>query len=163
MLSAVRTASVVAATGCQVIVEAHIGLGLPGFTILGRPDDVCREARDRVRAAIVTSGFYWPSRRITLNLAPSTHKKVGSALDLAIAIALLISDEQLPAECAEGWAFIGELGLDGRVRAVSGVAPMVMALRDESSTHENDDEDMLPSMKPLRGAVSYTHLRAHET
>lgn len=153
MLSAVRTASVVAATGCQVIVEAHIGLGLPGFTILGRPDDVCREARDRVRAAIVTSGFYWPSRRITLNLAPSTHKKVGSALDLAIAIALLISDEQLPAECAEGCAFIGELGLDGRVRAVSGVAPMVMALRDDSSTYENDDEDLLPSMKPLRGLI----------
>ena len=152
MLSAVRTASVVAATGCQVIVEAHIGLGLPGFTILGRPDDVCREARDRVRAAIVTSGFYWPSRRITLNLAPSTHKKVGSALDLAIAIALLISDEQLPAECAEGWAFIGELGLDGRVRAVSGVAPMVMALREESSTHDHDD-DSLPSMKPLRGVI----------
>ena len=154
MLSAVRTASVVAATGCQVIVEAHIGLGLPGFTILGRPDDVCREARDRVRAAIVTSGFYWPSRRITLNLAPSTHKKVGSALDLAIAIALLISDEQLPAECAEGWAFIGELGLDGRVRAVSGVAPMVMALREESSTHDHDhDDDAMPSMKALRGVI----------
>ena len=153
MLSAVRTASVVAATGCQVIVETHIGLGLPGFTILGRPDDVCREARDRVRAAIVTSGFYWPSRRITLNLAPSTHKKVGSALDLAIAIALLISDEQLPAECAEGWAFIGELGLDGRVRAVSGVAPMVMALRDESSAHENDNDYSMPSIKPLSGVI----------
>lgn len=151
MLSAVRTASVAAATGCQVIVEAHIGLGLPGFTILGRPDDVCREARDRVRAAIVTSGFYWPSRRITLNLAPSTHKKVGSALDLAIAIALLISDEQLPAECAEGLAFIGELGLDGRVRAVSGVAPMVMALRAETTTA--DDEFSLPTMKPLRGVI----------
>ena len=153
MLSAVRTASVVAATGCQVIVETHIGLGLPGFTILGRPDDVCREARDRVRAAIVTSGFYWPSRRITLNLAPSTHKKVGSALDLAIAIALLISDEQLPAECAEGLAFIGELGLDGRVRPVSGVAPMVMALRDEGSTHENDDDYSMPSIKPLSGVI----------
>ena len=152
MLSAVRTASVVAATGCQVMVEAHIGLGLPGFTILGRPDDVCREARDRVRAAIVTSGFYWPSRRITLNLAPSTHKKVGSALDLAIAIALLISDEQLPAECADGLAFIGELGLDGRVRAVSGVAPMVMALRNGMPTGD-DDEYELPSMKPLRGVI----------
>ena len=152
MLSAVRAASVVAATGCQVTVEAHIGLGLPGFTILGRPDDVCREARDRVRAAIVTSGFYWPSRRITLNLAPSTHKKVGSALDLAIAIALLISDEQIPAECAEGWAFIGELGLDGRVRAVSGVAPMVMALREDS--HQRDDEDFsMPQLTPLRGVV----------
>jgi magnesium chelatase family protein len=152
MLSAVRTASVVAATGCQVMVEAHIGLGLPGFTILGRPDDVCREARDRVRAAIVTSGFYWPSRRITLNLAPSTHKKVGSALDVAIAIALLISDEQLPAECADGLAFIGELGLDGRVRAVSGVAPMVMALRSGMPTGD-DEEYELPSMKPLRGVI----------
>lgn len=75
MLSAVRSASVVAATGTPVTVEAHIGLGLPVFTILGRPDDVCRESRDRVRAAILTSGFHWPSRRITINLAPATHKK----------------------------------------------------------------------------------------
>ena len=153
MLSAVRSASVVAATGCEVTVEAHISLGLPGFTILGRPDDVCREARDRVRAAIVTSGFFWPSRRITLNLAPSTHKKVGSALDLAIAIALLVGDDQLPAECVDGIAFLGELGLDGRIRSVHGVAPMVLALREGVSKRDNDDDFSMPQMSPLRSVV----------
>lgn len=133
MLSCVRSAGVLAATGAPVTVEAHIGLGLPAFTILGRPDDVCRESRDRVRTAMLSSGFHWPDRRVTLNLAPSTQRKVGSALDLAIAVSLLIADEQIPAECAEGVAFIGELALDGRVRPVTGVAPMVLALRDERS------------------------------
>jgi len=150
MLSAVRSASVVAATGTPVTVEAHIGLGLPVFTILGRPDDVCRESRDRVRAAILTSGFHWPSRRITINLAPATHKKVGSALDLAIAIAVLVSDEQLPMQCAQGVAFLGELGLDGRVRAVAGVAPMVLALRDDAPS---EDDSLMPEHSPLQSVV----------
>lgn len=112
-------------------VEAHIGLGLPTFTILGRPDDVCREARDRVRTAMLSSGFHWPDRRVTLNLSPSTHRKVGSALDLAIAVALLAADEKIDAGCLDGVAFIGELALDGRVRPVAGVAPMALALRDD--------------------------------
>ena len=132
MLSSVRSASVLAASGMSVTVEAHIGLGLPAFTILGRPDDVCRESRDRVRTAMLSSGFHWPDRRVTLNLAPSTQRKVGSALDLAIAISLLVADEKISPECVEGVAFIGELALDGRVRQVAGVAPMALALRDQA-------------------------------
>ncbi len=130
MLCSVRAASVTGINGCPVTVEVHIGPGLPSFTILGRPDDVCRESRERVRAAILSSGFDWPTRRITMNLAPSSEKKVGSTLDLAIAIALLIVDEQIPAECARDVAFIGELSLDGRIRPVQGVASMALALRD---------------------------------
>ncbi len=130
VLCSVQSASVTGINGCPVTVEVHIGPGLPSFTILGRPDDVCRESRERVRAAILSSGFDWPTRRITMNLAPSTEKKVGSTLDLAMAIALLIVDEQIPAECAQDLAFIGELSLDGKIRPVNGVAPMVMALRD---------------------------------
>ena len=131
MLSSVKSASVLAATGMVVTVEVHIGLGLPAFTILGRPDEVCRESRDRVRTAMLSSGFHWPDRRVTLNLAPSTHRKVGSALDLAIAIALLVADEQIPPECSSGVALVGELALDGRVRPVPGVAPMAVALSSD--------------------------------
>ena len=132
VLCSVRSASVTGINGCPVLVEAHIGPGLPSFTILGRPDDVCRESRERVRAAILSSGFDWPTRRITMNLAPSTERKVGSTLDLAIAIALLIVDEQIPAACAQDLVFIGELSLDGSVRPVQGVAPMAMSVRDAS-------------------------------
>ena len=129
VLCSVQSANVTGISGCAVTVEAHIGPGLPSFTILGRPDDVCRESRERVRAAMLSSGFEWPTRRITMNLAPSTERKIGSTLDLAIAIALLIVDEQIPAECASGIAFVGELSLDGMIRPVQGVAPMAMALR----------------------------------
>lgn len=134
MLCSVQSASIAGIKGCPVLVEAHIGPGLPSFTILGRPDDVCRESRERVRAAILSSGFDWPTRRITMNLAPSTEKKIGSALDLAIAIAVLIVDEQIPAACASDLVFIGELSLDGSVRPVQGVAPMAMAVREASAS-----------------------------
>lgn len=134
VLCSVQSASVTGINGCPVTVEVHIGPGLPSFTILGRPDDVCRESRERVRAAILSSGFDWPTRRITMNLAPSTEKKVGSTLDLAMAIALLIVDEQIPADCAHDLAFVGELSLDGKIRPVQGVAPMAMALRDASQS-----------------------------
>lgn len=128
-LCSVAAAGVTGGIGYQVTVEVHIGQGLPTFTILGRPDDICRESRDRIRAALVNSGFFWPSQRITMNLSPADHRKVGSALDVAMALALLIGDEQIPASCAEGLAFIGELALDGRIRPVGGVAPMMLALR----------------------------------
>jgi magnesium chelatase family protein len=103
---------------------------LPGFQIVGLPDDACRESRDRVRAAVMSSGLPWPSSRITVNLAPSNQRKGGSGLDVAIAVGLLIANGEIPAEAVAGFGFIGELGLDGSLRAVAGVAPMVGALDD---------------------------------
>ncbi|NDF31454.1 MAG: hypothetical protein EB147_04395, partial [Acidimicrobiia bacterium] len=82
MISSIRSASVIGSHGVAVVVEVHIGVGLPAFTILGRPDDMCRESRDRIRTAVLSSGFHWPSHRITVNLAPSTHRKTGTALDV---------------------------------------------------------------------------------
>ncbi|CAB4589828.1 unannotated protein [freshwater metagenome] len=149
MLSTIRSASVMGSQGASVVVEVHIGVGLPAFTILGRPDDTCRESRDRIRTAVLSSGFHWPSHRITVNLAPSTHRKTGTALDAAMAVAILVADGQLPAEVVDGVAIIGELGLDGRVRPVTGVAPMVMSLvRDDEG-----DVDDRPFLSPLRGVV----------
>lgn len=130
-LCSVASAGVNGGVGHPVTVEVHIGQGLPTFTILGRPDDVCREARDRIRAAMINSGFEWPGRRITMNLHPSSQRKVGTALDVAMAVALLVGDEQLPPECATGSLFLGELALDGRIRPLGVVAPMVIAGRNE--------------------------------
>lgn len=129
-LVTVWTANIVGLTGTPVAVETHIAIGLPGFTILGRPDDVCREARDRVRAAVLSSGFVWPARKITINLAPSGVRKVGTSFDLPIAIGILVADGQVKVSTDDlgRFAMFGELGLDGRVREVVGVAPMAASL-----------------------------------
>ena len=130
MLAAVRSATLLGVEGRPVTVEVHVSTGLPGFQIVGLPDDACRESRDRVRAAVMSSGLPWPSCRITVNLAPSNQRKGGSGLDVAIAVGLLIANGEIPAEAVAGFGFIGELGLDGSLRAVAGVAPMVGALDD---------------------------------
>jgi magnesium chelatase family protein len=130
MIASVPSATLLGVTGQPVIVEVHSGVGVPGFQIVGSPDAACRESRDRVRAALLSSGLAWPNRRITVNLAPSGIRKAGAGLDLAIAIALLVADEQLPPEIIERYAFVGELGLDGSLRGMPGVAPMVACRSD---------------------------------
>ena len=109
-------------------VEVHVSNGLPGFTLVGHPDPVCREARDRVRAALLSTGVQWPTRRITVNLLPATMPKFGSGYDLPIAVGLLVATGELAPEAVAGCAFLGELGLDGSLRRVPGVVPMVGAL-----------------------------------
>lgn len=124
-LASVRSAQLIGISGLAVVVEVHASDGVPSFTIVGQPDGACREARDRVRAALLTSGFAWPQRRLTVNLAPATMRKVGAGLDLAIAVAVLVADGQLPSERVDGRAFLGELGLDGTVRRIPGVVSLV--------------------------------------
>jgi len=130
MLAAVRSATVFGVEGRPVIVEVHVSTGLPGFLIVGLPDEACRESRDRVRAAFLTSGLNWPSCKIIVNLAPSSQRKGGSGLDLAIAVALLAANGQVPVDQLERFGFLAELGLDGSLRAISGIAPMVAAMPD---------------------------------
>lgn len=128
MLATVQSATLRGVDGHAVTVEVHVSAGLPSFTVVGLPDTSCRESRDRVRAAILSSGLAWPQKRITVNLAPSGLRKAGSGLDLAIAVAVLVASESLPAESVRTMAFLGELGLDGAVRSVPGAVPMVDAL-----------------------------------
>jgi magnesium chelatase family protein len=128
MLAAVRSATLFGVEGRPVTVEVHVSTGLPAFQIVGLPDEACRESRDRVRAAVLSSGLLWPSCRVTVNLAPSSQRKGGSGLDLAIAIGFLAANGQVPLESIDGLGFIAELGLDGSLRGISGVAPMVAAL-----------------------------------
>lgn len=129
MLAEVPSATVVGVDGHRVAVEVHVTRGLPCFSVVGLPDVSCREARDRVRAALVSSGFEWPMQRITVNLAPGGVPKTGSGLDLPIAVGVLVASEQLKPEVLADRAFVGELGLDGSIRPVSGTVPLVDVLR----------------------------------
>ncbi|HEX6970349.1 MAG TPA: YifB family Mg chelatase-like AAA ATPase [Micromonosporaceae bacterium] len=113
--------------GHLVEVEADLSAGLPTVVLSGLPDTALNEARDRVRAAIVNSGQTWPNRRITVNLLPATLPKHGSAFDLALAAVLLGAAGELPLAPLDGVVLLGELGLDGTVRPVRGVLPMVAA------------------------------------
>ncbi len=119
--------ALVGVVGHLVEVEADLALGLPGLAIVGLPDAALLEARDRVRAAIVNSGQAWPSRRITLGLSPATLPKHGSGFDLAMAATILVAAGVAPAAALRDRVFIGELGLDGRVRPVRGVLPAAVA------------------------------------
>jgi len=131
MIATVRSATILGARGHPVSVEVHVAKGLPGFSMLGLPDESCREARDRVRAAIITSGFGWAEKKVTVNLAPPSYRKTGSGLDLPIAIGLLVALEVIPSDAVRGLAFVGELGLDGSIRRVPGIAPMVGVFPDD--------------------------------
>ncbi len=131
MLATVHSATLLGVDGYAVTVEVHVSAGLPSFTVVGLPDASCRESRDRVRAAILSSGLTWPQKRITVNLAPSGLRKAGSGLDLAIAVAVLVASDGLTAESVRGMAFLGELGLDGAIRPVPGAVPLVDALAAE--------------------------------
>ena len=128
MLATVPSAVLHGVDGHPVRVEVHVSNGLPGFTVVGLPDTACREARDRVRAALLSSSLPWPLRRVTVNLAPSTVRKQGAGLDLAIAVGLLAAAGELPADDVAACGFLGELGLDGSVRAVPGAVCLVDAI-----------------------------------
>jgi magnesium chelatase family protein len=128
MFAAISAASLLGAQARPVVVEVHIGDGLPGFTIVGQPDGVCREARDRVRAALLSSGLVWPLRRVTVNLAPADVRKVGAALDLPIAIGMLVALGEVPPDRVSGRSFLGELGLDGSLRPFPGAFAYAEAL-----------------------------------
>ena len=115
--------------GAGVIVEVDIERGLPAFEIVGLPDMAIRESRERVRTALKNSGFPFPQNRITVNLAPANLRKDGSGLDLPIAIGILVSLGVLPQDKVRDKVFVGELSLEGAIREVNGVLPMVLDAR----------------------------------
>lgn len=132
MIATIPSATLLGVEGRPITVEVHESNGLPGFTVVGLPDASCREARDRVRAALLSCGLNWSTKRVTVNLAPSGVRKGGPGLDLAIAVGLLVATDQLRAEAVDGMAFVGELGLDGSLRPVTGIVPMVGAIAAET-------------------------------
>ena len=124
-----RTHSIalVGVEGHPVEIETDIENGLPGLLLVGLPDTALREARDRIRAAIINSGEQWPQRRITVGLSPASLPKRGSGFDLGIAVSVLAAAGTIPTAAIEGVTFLGELGLDGQLRPVCGVLPAVAA------------------------------------
>ncbi len=125
-LSRTRSVALVGVRGTVVDIEAHIG-GMPGFTLIGLPDASLYEARDRVRAAVLSSAEPWPLQKITVSLSPAALPKRGSHFDLGVAVAVLAAAEGVPLDSLPGVIFMGELTLDGRLRAVPGVLPAVLA------------------------------------
>jgi magnesium chelatase family protein len=128
MLAKVYSCAVIGLEGVLVEVEVDIAQGLPAFTVVGLGDTAVQESRERVRSAVRNSGFTFPMKRLTANLAPADMRKAGPAYDLPIAIGLLLASEQIAGD-VERAVFIGELGLDGALRHTDGVLPMVAVAR----------------------------------
>ena len=127
-----RSVSLDGAVGHLVTIQADVSAGQVRMDLVGRVDQVLQEARDRVRMAILNTDLPWPStKRITVLLSPADLRKRGTHHDLAIALAILAADATIPASVLEDCLFIGELTLDGSLRAVRGVLPMVLAARDQ--------------------------------
>ena len=113
----------------RVWVEADIRVGLPAFTIVGLADKAVREARERVRSAITNSGFEFPQKRITINLAPAYLRKIGPGFDLPLAMAILAASGQVEREQVEGCVFAGELSLTGELRPIRGALAVAQGTR----------------------------------
>ncbi|MER0128003.1 YifB family Mg chelatase-like AAA ATPase [Franconibacter daqui] len=129
-LSVIHTRAALGVNAPLVTVEVHISAGLPGLTIVGLPETTVKEARDRVRSALINSGYTFPAKKITINLAPADLPKEGGRYDLPIAIALLAASEQLNASRLGDVEFVGELALTGALRGVPGAISAAMeALR----------------------------------
>jgi magnesium chelatase family protein len=136
MYATARTVSLAGSVGHLVDVQVDVSVGLIASVMVGRPDQSIAEARDRCRAAVQNSGFDWPvTRRVTILLSPADLPKRGSHFDLAIAVGVLVAnDSKFPRYRLDSAVFIGELTLDGRLRSVPGVLPMVMAARARGCT-----------------------------
>lgn len=129
MVNKVTTATVIGLEAYKITVEIDVLNSLPGISIVGLPDAAINEARDRVRSAVKNSGFTFPAKKVIINLAPADLKKVGTNFDLPIAVGILAEEEAIASEKIVDYAFIGELSLDGDLRKVNGVLPLVLGLK----------------------------------
>ncbi len=133
-VATVRSRAIVGVQALEVTVETHLSNGLPGFAIVGLPETAVKESKERVRSALINSGLEFPSRRITVNLAPADIPKSGGRFDLAIAVSILAASGQIPVEKLEQLELVGELALDGMVRPVHGVLPAILAAKRSNRT-----------------------------
>jgi magnesium chelatase family protein len=152
--------------GAMVEVEVDLAAGLPTVVLVGLPDAVVRQSVDRVRAAVVNTGHDFPLRRVTIGLSPAAMPKQGSGFDLALAVAVLAGAEVLPAAAVRDLVLLGELGLDGSLRAVRGVLPAVLAAaraghRCVVVPQDNADEAGLVEGIEVLGAATLGQVVAH--
>ena len=130
MFSKVKSFSLLGLDGLKIDVEVDINKGLPSYDIVGLPDVAVKESKERVRSAIKNSGFTFPVNKITVNLAPASVKKAGPIFDLPIAVAILSSSSQLVSTKMKDFVIIGELGLDGKIKPIQGVLPILISARE---------------------------------
>lgn len=166
MFARLYGATVLGLYGNIITVETDIANGLPGFDIVGLAATSVKESKERVRSALTNSGYEFPMRRITLNLAPADLKKDSAGLDLAITMGILVSSGQIPPERCDKALFIGELALDGTVRPVNGVLSMVLqGLADGFTTvyvsTENAGEALLCQNITVYAVPTLTSLIRH--
>lgn len=126
-LAIVHTRAAVAMEAPNVSVEVHLANGIPGFHLVGMAETAVKEARDRVRGALINNDFEFPAKRITVNLAPADLPKHGGRYDLPIALGILVASGQLPQDCLDGIEVFGELALSGVIRPISGMLPCAVA------------------------------------
>jgi magnesium chelatase family protein len=136
--------ALVGVDGRLVEIEAQVGGGMPGLHMVGLPDAALQESKDRVRAAIVNSGWEWPGERIVLALSPASLPKSGSGFDLGLSCGILAGADAVPQPALDGTVLLGELALDGRLRPVRGVLPCVLAARDAGMRRVVVPEQALP-------------------
>lgn len=148
-----------------VTVEVHLASGLPSITLVGLPDTEVKEARDRVRAALINSGFEFPSRRITVNLAPADLPKESGRFDLPIAVGILAASAQIPGNRLEQYEFVGELSLSGELRAIRGALAMALSSADAGRAfilpRISAQEAILAGNARIYGATSLLEVCAH--
>ena len=131
MIATIHSFSLNGLDGFPVTVEADVNKGLPSYELVGLPDAAVKESKERVRSALKNSGFSFPVHKITVNLAPADLKKEGAGFDLAVALCLLKASDQLVTNLTDGYVFLGELGLNGDLRPVTGVLPAIISARDK--------------------------------
>lgn len=153
-------------SGILITVEVDISNGLPALDIVGLPDTAVRESKERVRAAIKNSGFEFPSRRITINLAPADLKKDSSGLDLPIAIGILAASGQIVMNTDPKYVFISELSLEGKLRGISGVLPMAIHCSEQGINQmvvapDNAQEALLVAGLVVYAPTTLTQLILH--
>lgn len=166
MLAQISSPTLVGIDSYLVRVEVNLGMGLPGFTVVGLAEGAVREGRDRVWAALQNSGFSIPPRKITVNLAPADVRKEGSTLDVPLAVGLLACAGEVPLETADNMGFVGELGLDGSLRPVRGALSLAEGcraggLRTLVLPRENAEEAAVLGSLRIIGAASLTEVVSH--
>ena len=167
MLSKINSQGLMGIDGYPVTVEVDIGNGMPAFDVVGLPDTAVKESRERVRSALKNCGFKFPTKRITVNLAPANIKKAGAIYDLPICMGLLLSSGQLDADLSD-YAFIGEIALSGELRSIEGALPMAISAKEAGIKniilpHDNAQEAAVVSGLNVYGAASLTDIFAHFT
>ena len=156
MVSIIKSSALHGVDGITVLVETDISNGLPAFEIVGLPDSAVKESKERVRSALKNTGLNFPLKRITVNLAPADIKKEGPSFDLPIAVGIMASSGIIAENAANDFMLMGELSLDGSIRGVTGVLPMVYSAFKNGITKFIVPEDNACEASLCRGAAIYS-------